>query len=229
MSTVQRTFGLFKTVPQTALDQSARANTNDEESASREALRLIDVTVLMEGGEELSDLSVDTSDAFRDGFTVEIRICDQLNRFDVRVNLPTVRQLELPKHISTGFVVYPYILADFADVDDCICEWFRTRTRPTKHTRLNVQGGVVCSGDATIPREFDRERAGWQWIASGVEYVTTDDDADCFLGVSCTMRSGDRVGCPAVATTTHTVCRRPDSFLFESRHELTPDLADDSE
>ena len=223
LSNLQRSLGLFRTVPGGTF-QSATSQANDDDDAK--TLALIDVTIFDADREELPASDYETQEIFNDGFTIEIRICDEINKYDVHWNLPNVRKVELPKHLLTGFFVSPHLLLDFADYDDCDCQWYRIRTRPTKKTRLNIQNGVVYCGDSPVERSGDcGDSNGWQWIASGLEYKIRSDDADCFLGVVCTARNGERLGCPSVTCTSQPIWPRPEKLLYESRHQLTPGLS----
>ena len=246
-------------------------------------LSLIKIKLFDSTGLNITDLDLTTADAFKQNHTVSIQICDEEYSYLVHYNAPSVRILELPNHISSGFLLYPRMETDFCEDDECQLDWCRLSVKPTKHTKLTVLGGKLFSGKSEVafkpcnvtradsvnesdivlvdssdidqsrcddqakasndteaddkspkpealdqPASKERTLPSWVWVHCGSEYVTTEDDVRCYLAVVCTPRSGERVGCPAVAETVREVYKQPDGIPYKQRHLQCTEPAVDS-
>ena len=122
----------------------------NESEVNERTLRMIKIEVFDTDGCRFRG-DTDTVNALLDGRKVIITICDQSYTYEVRRNLPAVRILELPKHMSSRFLVYPRIETDFCDMDECHFDWFTISTRPSKSNKLSIQQGKIFSGSTLVP------------------------------------------------------------------------------
>ncbi|KAH8412901.1 hypothetical protein KR009_006695 [Drosophila setifemur] len=117
--------------------------------------------------------------------------------FDVVVNQPWIKGIQLPKCILAGCLVYPTKFeSQFADREYCQGIWFKSK----------------------FP-----EKQQWEECGAGFRYETSDEDVDYYLKFSVTPKNGKGEAGPAVeAISKCPVQAGPGPCPYETRHQHTP-------
>lgn len=140
-------------------------------------------------------------EAWKDG--CELRIGER--SLKVEVNPPAIARLSLPSHIMANFPISPKMELQFADVNHCIFEWFRSR----------IPSGGSASANPSMQTE-------WEKVGSDCFYKPSVSDIGCYIKLVCTAGRCNKVSSiKSEVTSCIKVSAAPGICPFENRHLYT--------
>lgn len=130
-------------------------------------------------------------DVFQAGNQVKLNILN--SSYEVIINSPWVKTLELPTSILATYHVYPSKLeTGFTNDQDNVFIWYRSK-----------------------------DNKNWSEVSRKYLYVPSEDDVGYFLKLSCIPRNGDTEGPISEVISKTPVTAAPGKCPFEIRHEFT--------
>ncbi|KAM4652768.1 2',5'-phosphodiesterase 12 [Discoglossus pictus] len=136
------------------------------------------------------------AEAWQDGAVLQV---GEL-RYRVERNPPTIRELELPRHIMAGFPVCPKLQLEFGEADKTLFVWCKAKA-------------------ASSPEEQAEE----EWEEAGHQRVFTPavSDIGLRLKLKCTPGNGERHGASRELEVGSPVEAGPGACTFDHRHLYT--------
>lgn len=166
----------------------------------------IELEPLLYHNGEVVNNDVINSVAWKDGSLLSIG--DQ--QYEIVVNSPTVRKIELSSSLVVGFPATPRIDLEFAHPNMCIYTWYKgycSDTPETSKTKANKNPPIPVKE--------------WTQLEESFLYMPTNLDIGAYLKVVCQPVSPDKVGVPVEAVSKTTVGASPGYCPFETRHNFT--------
>ncbi|XP_028393203.1 2',5'-phosphodiesterase 12-like [Dendronephthya gigantea] len=163
-----------------------------KEAEKQEALNDIPVALFYPNG-EMVDSELANQVAWKESNVLNIGD----SRFLVEENTPLVDNAKIPSVIMAGFPVVPVVKLKFADRENSLFKWFKSR----------------ADGSNPSSTQVEEKEASWIEIGQGFIYIPKIADIGCFLKMSCKAAGG-------VGKTAHTW------FDVTSTCEVTPGPGD---
>ncbi|RWS28781.1 2':5'-phosphodiesterase 12-like protein [Leptotrombidium deliense] len=159
------------------------------------------------------DETLPHSSAWRDGSILKVGE----NEYDVIVNAPVVKSLKLPKCLLAGFDIYPIVVVDFCDEDECKYFWYKRRSQLEKKM---AKASNNESSDSSVGH------GGWILAAEGFSYKPDNGDIGRQVKLKCVPFRGDVEGVEVVLESKGVIEAGPGICPFEERHAFTKDVTE---
>ncbi|XP_022242831.1 2',5'-phosphodiesterase 12-like [Limulus polyphemus] len=144
-------------------------------------------------------------DAWKNGAVLSVAGIE----YEVSVNAPYVKSINLPCSIMAGFPLYPKLELEFADQEDSKIVWYKTAEKL-------VNGGINNKAN----------NQKWVNAGEGYFYFPETDDVGRFIKVICTPYQDSRTGLDKEAISAGMVEAGPGLCPFDERHLYTSSLTD---
>lgn len=132
------------------------------------------------------------------------------SRYEIDLNPPIAKNIDLPKNIMAGFPVYPNKLeVRFAEKKQCLFKWFKSDKKFENEKDSRTQLSKI----------------NWIEFGYGRECKTTSEDVGRLLKVVVTPCLGERRGEDAEVMSAVLVSAGPGECPFERRHHFTKNMS----
>lgn len=196
---------------------------------------------LVKQGTEIDGL-LPNAEAWEEGTC--LKIADQ--SYEVQLNIPAVKSLNIPECILVGIPVYPRVLHEFAIEHECSLIWykevknfvpkklkkFKKQEQPEQKEEQSTQTSdrsPECNTSEEEQKSDAKVRSNlghltWDQIHVGSSYLPGIDDVGHLLKVECMPSDGVRVGDSVSTISKNEVSSGPGICPFEKRHRFTEQL-----
>ena len=170
-----------------------------------ECMKVVDLRIMDK--EKEINTSTSNTDGWKNGHCFVIDICGVVVQYLIYVNPPRIKNIELPKSMMSGFMVYPKVYIENCTHEKCNFKWFKCKKKP-KHKMSEIYkqlffpetGEFSKMDDTEIPepmidnkstietvqhKQNKKPSSEWIYIGSGFVYEPTEDDVGYFLKVTC--------------------------------------------
>ncbi|XP_064646518.1 2',5'-phosphodiesterase 12-like [Lineus longissimus] len=171
------------------------------------------------GGEKVDDVTLN-GDAWGNGS----KLCIAGKEFDVTVNIPTIKSIEFPSSLMSGFPVFPKLETEFIDKWATQFIWYKGCQSSNETSQEDTSAQATTSegkeGQTSCP-------ITWTKVGEGSSYTPSNEDIGSNLKIEATPIVDGRSGESVEIISKETIDAGPGFCPFENRHLYTKKVADD--
>ena len=203
--------------------------------------------LLLRDGKEIRKTELN-KDAWTEGTILQIRE----RTYHVCKNIPAVTSLKLPAKLMVGCPIYPRIMTEFANHDDCSYVWYRScegsitpetmkappliakisvgseQTNQSNQSNSNESAAADCipmETNQTVASKIKAIKLLWSEVSRDRVFTPSDSMIGSTLKLECIPRHGEKKGDSKEVVSSAQVTKGPGEFPFEKRHQLTKEKA----
>ncbi|KAJ8019825.1 2',5'-phosphodiesterase 12 [Holothuria leucospilota] len=216
--TLERTFSRisqnFKKLAEKANKKRAKKLKKDSSQSSDDFNPLVSIPEcsILHNGDQLVPLEAQNRDAWTDGAIFRI---GESAVFEVKVNLPSVMKLQLPRQMIAGCPLFPQIESEFSDLTFCQFLWFCQKDSKVDSSK---ELDVINSNQESSGACDD-----WNLISNEKFFTPSSAEVGKHLLLKFIPHDGERQGEAAEVKSSSRVIKGPDNIPFVRRHKLTAD------